>query len=190
MQSDFAAAYRVTRRRYETARLLGAAQNATAITLGIALVAGALFGTRALVWLPISWAVFTFTEWRGVLWMKGARRGLAAGFGTMLLPLSVLRPCCRGVGATMESAACCRMPSVCWAVGAVMGLAMATLLARAPEGRRPEAVLGLMLGVTSVAITRCSMLFLGETLGLLGGIVAGVVATSLARLWIPQRAGA
>jgi hypothetical protein len=47
--------------------------------------------------------------------------------------------------------------------------------------RRWEAALGMLLGVTSVTVVRCSALFLAETAGLLGGLVASVIAASLAR---------
>jgi RNA polymerase sigma factor (sigma-70 family) len=147
---------------------------------------GSSLGRRALVWVPAALLVITFTEWRGVFLMKGARRGVIAGFGSMLLPLSVLRPCC-GVDAKAMGATCCIMPSACWAAGAVLGLGMALLLPRVPEGRRTEAALGMILGVISVAVPRCSMLFLGEGLGLLGGVVAGIVATSVVGVLLSGR---
>jgi len=180
MQSDLAAVYRATRRQYELGRMMTALRRAGMVALAVATVSGIVFGRRALVWLPVSILAITFTEWRGVFLMKGARRGLIAGFGSMLLPLSVLRPCC-GIDAKAMGATCCTMPSACWAAGATVGLGMALLLPSAPEGRRTEAALGMILGVTSVAVVRCSMLFLGEAVGLLGGIVAGVIATTLAR---------
>jgi hypothetical protein len=183
MQDEFVAAYQASRRHYELGRLVSAMRYAGMVAIALAVVSGIMFGRRALVWLPISVLAVTFTEWRGVFLMKGARRGLIAGFGSMLLPLSVLRPCC-GIDAKAMGTTCCTMPSACWAAGAVVGLGMALLLPSAPEGRRTEAALGMILGVTSVAVVRCSMLFLGEAIGLLGGIVAGVVTTSLARTWL------
>jgi hypothetical protein len=72
------------------------------------------------------------------------------------------------------------MPSACWAVGAVLGLGTALLLPNAPAGRRTEAVLGMILGVLSIAVLGCSMLFLGETVGLLGGMAAAIAARGLA----------
>jgi hypothetical protein len=185
MQSSFDAAYRATRRHYEVSRLVIAVQHAATVTVAVALVSGLVFGKRSLVWLPVTFFAVTFTEWRGVLLMRGARRGLVAGFASMLLPLSVLRPCC-GVDARAMGTTCCTMPSACWAVGAFVGLAMALLLPKAPERRRAEAALGLILGVISVAVLRCSMLFLGEAVGLLGGMAAGVIATSMARAWLSR----
>jgi hypothetical protein len=183
MPSEFAAAYRATRRQYELGRLAGALRHAGLLTLALAVLSGIAFGRRALFWLPAAFLVALFTEWRGSFLMRGARRGLAAGVASMLVPLSVLRPCC-GIDAKAMGTDCCVMPSACWAAGAVVGLGMALIVPAAPEGRRSEVALGMILGVTSVAVLRCSMLFLGETAGLLGGMIAGVIASSLARAWI------
>jgi hypothetical protein len=180
MQSDFDQAYRATRRQYELGRFATAARHAATAVILVAVVAGLMFGKSALVWLPVTLLVITFTEWRGVFLMKGARRGFVVGIVSMLLPLSILRPCC-GLDAKAMGMSCCVMPSACWATGAVVGLAMALLLPKAPEGRRVQAAAGMTLGVTSVAVLRCSMLFVGEAVGLLGGLTAGVIATCLAR---------
>lgn len=185
MESRFDSAYRATRRQYELARLARGLGHSSLVVILIGVVAGVMFGVSALVWLPVSLVALTFTEWRGSFWMRGARRGLLAGFGATLLPLSVLRPCC-GLDAKAMGVACCVMPSACWAVGALVGLAMALFLPKAPEGRRWEAALGMILGVTSVAVTRCSTLFMGEAVGLLGGIVAAVAASGLARIWLDR----
>jgi hypothetical protein len=51
-----------------------------------------------------------------------------------------------------------------------------------PPGLSPwRVVFGMTLGVASIAIRRCSTLFFGESVGLLGGLLAGIVARSLAR---------
>jgi hypothetical protein len=183
MQSEFAGAYRATKLQYELGRFASAARHAGLVTLGVAVVSGAILGRRALVWLPVAFLVITFTEWRGSWLMTGARRGLLAGVASMLLPLSVLRPCC-GLDAKDVGVSCCTMPSACWAAGALVGLVMALVMPAAPQGRRAEAALGMVLGVTSVAVVRCSMLFAGEAAGLLGGMAAGIVASSLARAWM------
>jgi len=159
MQGELGAVYRATRRQYELGRMMVALRRAGVMAMAVAVLSGTLFGRRALVWLPVSVLAFAFSEWRGTFLAKGARRGLVAGVGSMLLPLSVLRPCC-GVDARAMGTTCCTMPSACWAAGAVVGLGMALLLPRAPEGRRAEAALGMILGVSSVAVLRCSTLFL------------------------------
>jgi hypothetical protein len=185
MQSEFAAAYRATKIHYELGRLAAAARHAALVTLGVAIVSGALLGRRALIWLPVAFVVTALTEWRGSWLMTGARRGLLAGVASMLLPLSILRPCC-GVDAKGMGTDCCTMPSACWAAGAAVGLVMALVMPTAPQGRRAEAALGMILGVTSVAVVRCSMLFAGEAAGLLGGMAAGIVASSLAKAWMAR----
>jgi hypothetical protein len=189
MQSELAAAYRATKLQYELGRLAAAVRHAGLVTLGVAAFSGAILGRRALIWLPVAFVVIAFTEWRGSWLMTGARRGLLAGLASMLLPLSVLRPCC-GVDAKDMGMTCCTMPSACWGAGAVVGLAMALVMPAAPQGRRAEAALGMILGVTSVAVVRCSMLFAGEAAGLLGGMAAGIVASSLARAWMGRQATA
>jgi hypothetical protein len=183
MPSDYAAAHRAARLHYELGRLASAARHAGLLTIGLAVIAGVTLGRRAFVWLPLTLLTLLLTEWRGVFLMKGARRGFVAGLAALLVPLSVLRPCC-ALDAKAMGATCCTMPSACWGAGAVLGLVMALLVPAAPEGRRTEAALGMILGVTSVALLRCSALFLGETAGLLGGMAAGVIATSLARAWL------
>jgi hypothetical protein len=182
---EYVAAHRAARLHYELGRLASAARHAGLVTAAVALVAGITLGRRALVLLPLTLVVVLLTEWRGAYLMKGARRGVVAGVASLLVPLSVLRPCC-AMDAKAMGTTCCTMPSACWGAGAVVGLVMALLVPAAPEGRRMEAALGMILGVTCVALVRCSALFLGETAGLLGGMAAGVIATSLARAWMER----
>jgi hypothetical protein len=63
---------------------------------------------------------------------------------------------------------------------------MALLVPRAKKGKLLETALGMVLGVTSVAVVRCSILFAGEAVGLLGGMAAVLVAASLARSMLEQ----
>jgi hypothetical protein len=183
MDGDLAVLHRLARRRYELGRLVYAARHAAMATALVAVVSFALFGGRALVWLPVTLLTIAVTEWRGLYLMAGARRGLLAGGLSSLLPLWVLRPCC-GLDAKAMGETCCTMPSACWGVGAAIGLVMALFLPRAPEGRRTEAALGMIAGATSVTVLRCSMLFAGEAIGLLGGIAAALAAGGLAKAWL------
>ena len=48
-------------------------------------------------------------------------------------------------------------------------------------GTSIAALFASLLGVMSITVLRCSALFLAEAAGLLGGLLAGVVAASLAR---------
>ena len=81
----------------------------------------------------------------------------------------------------------------------LLGLSMVLLLPRAPRvsvgdtptprPRRAEAGLGMALGAAALATLRCGPLLLGETVGLLGGLMAGVLAASLAgAAWMSRRA--
>jgi hypothetical protein len=185
LDADLDALHRLARRSYELGRVAYAARHAAMVTVLVGVVSFALFGGRALVWLPVTLLTVALTEWRGLYAMTAARRGLLAGGLSSLLPLWVLRPCC-GVDAKAMGETCCTMPSACWGVGAAIGLVMAVFLPRAPEGRRAEAAFGMIAGATSVTVLRCSMLFAGEAIGLLGGIAAALAAGSLARVWLSR----
>ena len=177
-------AYTAAFRSYEIGRLWTALRHAAIVAATLAIVAGFVFGKAALLWIPVTLIAVTYTEWRGGALMKGARRGLLAGLGTLLLPLSILRPCCRidaMTRAVTMGQDCCTEPSACWAAGAVAGLLLAMLVPLAKKGKLLETGFGMLLGVTSVAVVRCSILFAGEALGLLGGMAATLLAASLAR---------
>ena len=186
MQGKFAIAYRATRRSYEVGRLMTALRHAAMLTLLVAVVAGFLFGRRALMWLPITLLAVTFTEWRGMCLLAGARRGLLAGFGSMFLPLShlasLLRYRRKGDGDRLLH----------HALG-VLGNRSSrrsrdgASSSKGAGGQRTQAALGMILGVTAVAVTRCSMLFLGEAVGLLGGMAAAISAAGMARGWLNRR---
>jgi hypothetical protein len=187
--TSFDSAYAAARRSYELGRFWAALLHAAIVAGILAIVAGFVFGKAALAWIPVTLIAVTFSEWRGAALMKGARRGLLSGVGTLLLPLSVLRPCCRIDEMTRALAIgedCCTEPSACWAAGAAAGLVMALLVPRAKKGKLLETALGMVLGVTSVAVVRCSILFAGEAVGLLGGMAAVLVAASLARSMLEQ----
>src|SRR5690349_4342333 len=94
MQSSFDSAYRAARRHYELGRLRDALVRATAVVLLVAAVTAIAIGKGGLAWLPLTFGVVVLAEWLGRAWVKGARRGLAAGFVALVVPLSILRPCC------------------------------------------------------------------------------------------------
>jgi hypothetical protein len=190
MEADLDPAMRNARRAYELGRLRVAALRAPLTVAVVAAVAAVALGVRALVWLPVTLAVWVMLEWRGAFLLRGARRGVFAGFASLLVPLSVLRPCCGPDGA--GSMACCTsaMPLACMSVGALLGLSLAVLAPRAPSGRRLEAAVGMVLGVASAAILRCAPLAFGEAVGMLGGMAAGAAAASLARGWLDRERAA
>jgi len=181
MDSSFQFAYRAARRQYELGRLRDAAMRAAVLVLLAAALTSALVGRSALVWLPLMFGVSVLMEWLGRFWMKGARRGFAAGLVALVVPLSILRPCCAADRMASLSGACCTMPSICWATGGALGLALSLMLPKEATGHRWQTALAMLVGVTSVTIVRCSALFFAEAAGLLGGLLAGVVAASFAR---------
>jgi hypothetical protein len=181
MDSSWNVAYRAARRQYELGRVRSAILRAMAVVLFAALASGLAVGREGFAWLPIAFGVCVFTEWQGRWWMKGARRGIVAGFVPLLLPLSILRPCCASSPEAALATSCCTMPSICWAVGGLLGLGLSLALPKEPAARRTEAALGMLLGVTSITVVRCSALFVAEAGGLLGGLLAGVLAASLGR---------
>lgn len=185
MESDFdVRALRAARRSYEWGRVRAALMRGALAAATVGVVAFAMVGARALPWVAATLATVALAEWRGGSLARGARRGVLAGAITLLLPLSILRPCC-ATGAPTEGD-CCTMPQVCVVSGAIVGLALSLLLPRA-AARRGEAAAGMALGAIAVAALRCGPLFLGETAGLLGGLVAGIAAAALADAALARR---
>lgn len=187
METDVERARRAARRAYEIGRLHRGLGRALVVAALAAAASGLVLGWRSLVWLPVTVVIWTFVEQRGAWLHQGARRGLLAGVASLFLPLSILRPCC-SPDAMAAGADCCTttMPSCCAAVGALFGLSLALLLPRAPRERRFETAVGAALGVGAVATLRCGPLLLGEAVGLLGGLAAGVAAAALARAWVDR----
>jgi hypothetical protein len=169
------------RRSYEGAMLRLGLVRAALVTGAVALLA--LLGVTSLpspAWLVPLFAVWLLMGWRGTLLWRGALGGLAAGLAALALPTSVLRPCC----ATMTSAASCSMPEVCVAAGVALGLVVAVTLPRLrTPGQWARASAGGMVAVTSLIACRCTTMLLGESLGLLGGLLATATALALARAW-------
>jgi hypothetical protein len=176
------------RRSYEAAMLrLGVTRAALVTGLVAALAALGLTSLPATWWLAPLFAVWVVVGWRGAQMWRGALGGLAVGLGALALPMSVLRPCC----ATMTEGARCSMPQVCVAAGAVLGLAVAATLPRLRTPREwAQAAGGAMLAVASLVACRCADMVVGETVGLLGGLLASSVALAMARAWWSGREAA
>lgn len=167
---------REARRAYELGRVRSAAIYATSLSSVVAIAAALAIGPQAMPWALWTFVVWIALGWKGGAMLVGARRGLYAGAATFLLPLSVLRPCCRpGVVMTSD---CCTRPELCILAGAALGLALAAVLPRGKGTQRWETAGGMVLGVLSVAVLKCSKLFMGEALGLLGGLAVGVIVVS------------
>ena len=69
--------------------------------------------------------------------------------------------------------------------GALIGFVLAAFVPLGPA--RVRTAVGMALGIASVAILRCSTLFIGEAIGLLGGLLAGVAAAALAQSVLRRR---
>lgn len=185
-------AVRRARRAYELGRLRDGAVLALVVTLVVALVSWRFGAGPFRVALPATFLAWALLGWRGGAVLRGAYTGLLAGAITFLLPLSLLRPCCRpGVRMALDGS-CCTSPGACIAAGAVLGLLLAGTLPRGRgeerATRRVEALVGMITGVTSVAVHKCAALFLGEALGLIGGLVGGVVLLGGLGLALQRRA--
>jgi hypothetical protein len=129
------------------------------------------------VWLVIGW--------RGTLLWRGALGGLVAGVAALALPLSILRPCC----AAMTTATSCSMPQVCAGAGALLGVLVAATLPGVTSARDwLRAAVGALVAVVSLVAFRCTTLFLGEAVGLLGGLLASAAGIAAARAWWHHRA--
>jgi hypothetical protein len=173
------------RRAYELGRLGSSLRRALWIVGPVAVVAGLVSGRPALVWLPVTLAAWTLAHWRGGAVLRGAFFGLVGGAVTYALPMTVLRPCCSPT-AMAAGADCCTMPGACAGAGALVGFALAAFV---PAGAaRWRTAAGMTLGVASVAILRCSTLFLGEAAGLGGGLLGGVLAATAASVLLRRPA--
>ncbi|MDP3279005.1 MAG: hypothetical protein Q8Q09_27680 [Deltaproteobacteria bacterium] len=163
-------------RAYELGRLRRAALNATMLASLVGVIAMATVGPSALPWALCTLGAWIATGWRGGALLLGAKKGLIAGFATLLLPLSLLRPCCRpGVVMTAD---CCTRPELCVLAGSAIGFGLAALLPKSRDASRWETAGGMVVGVLSVAVLKCSKLFVGEAMGLLVGLSVGVLVVS------------
>jgi len=168
--------YQRARRAYEVGRVRTASIYALALSGLVAVAAYFAVGPQALPWALWTFVVWVVAGWRGGAMLAGARRGLYAGAATFLLPLSILRPCCKpGMVMTSE---CCTRPEFCIIAGSAIGLVLAVFLPRSKGASRWETAGGMVLGVLSVAVLKCAKLFVGEALGLLGGLAVGVLVVS------------
>lgn len=184
MQADRMA---LVRRAYELGRLRASLLRALVVVVPAAVAAAMVGGRTAFAWLPMTILAWVFANWRGGPVLRGAYVGLAGGIVTFLLPLTLLRPCCsaEAMAAGME---CCRNPGMCVTAGGLLGIVLAAFIPTGPARWRTAA--GVMLGVASVAILRCSTLFAAEALGLAGGLAAGILVATVSRTVLARRATA
>jgi hypothetical protein len=165
-------------RAYENGRWRSAVWKASCVAGAAALVGLATAGRGSLLFVPVTLVLWLGLYWRGEAFLRGAIFGLAGGFVTALLPMSLLRQCCApGMAMTAE---CCTMPGACTAAGGVVGIALAAVV---PFGKATwwKTAAGLALGMCSIAVLRCASLFAGEAAGLLGGLLVGAMGAMAAR---------
>lgn len=169
------------RRAYEWGRARLAVMSAALVTFIVAILTVLAGETSMLAWLPVTFVVWVALVVVGKEWLEGGRFGVLAGAATLVLPMSILRPCCKpGMDMATMGADCCTRPELCIASGAGLGLLLALALPSGP-GSLPKRVVGAAAGVIAVASLRCSALFWGEALGLVAGIGAGLLVASAAR---------
>ena len=179
MSAESTLAYREARRAYELGRLRSATWRAVLVAIPIAVFGFVTSGRSSVMAIPLTIAAWIFAYWRGDVLLRGAFYGLLGGLVTSVLPMSILRPCC-AVGAPMGPD-CCTMPGACLGAGVLVGVVLAVAV---PFGKATwwRTALGMALGMTSVAVLKCTTLFAGEAFGLVGGLMAGVLAATAARL--------
>jgi hypothetical protein len=175
---DLHATRRRARVAYEIARLRVGALRSLALVAVVGVAAFVSLGAAGLAWLPLTAVVWTAIEWRGGAILRGGRIGAGVGLAALAIPVWAFRTCCRA-GDAMMGADCCNMTGACTAVGALLGLTLAVFLVRMPRAHRAENALGMGLALVAVASVRCAGLLAGEALGLMGGLAAGAIASSL-----------
>lgn len=173
-------------RAYEGAMLrLGLLRAAIVTTAVAVLVALDVARLPSPAWLLLVFGVWLFVGWRGALLWRGALGGLFAGLVALALPMTVLRPCC----AAMTSAMSCTRPEVCVGAGVALGVVVAATLPRLRSpGEWARTCTGAFLAVASLVACRCATLFLGESIGMLGGLLASAAGLAAARAWWSGRA--
>jgi hypothetical protein len=130
-------------------------------------------------------------SWYGTSLLRGGRVGVVAGLVTNVLPRRLLHPCCTTDEMARGAAACCRsMYGTCGLVGLAIGVTLAMLLPRGPNVDRWRTAAGMAIAAVSLASLRCSGLILGETVGLVGGLVVGILASAGVASFLDHRAPA
>ncbi len=181
-------------RAYERGRTRVSATRAVVAVVLVGVVASLVVGHGAAPWALVVLPVVFFAERTGQGLARGARRGILVGLVTLLLPLSLLRPCCAPelmeLAARTGDMSCCTDWTCCALVGMLLGVVSSFALPRVSRGAAPSTLSGFTAGAMAVAAVRCSSLFWGETLGLLVGLFGALVLASTARVCFGQPAAA
>jgi hypothetical protein len=169
------------RRAYEGGMLRLGIVRASLVTVTVGVLAAVgIAQLPSPVWLVPVFLVWLFMGWRGAVMWAGARAGLVAGLAALALPLSILRPCCQA----MTSATSCSRPELSVGAGVLLGFVVAATLPRLRSTSEwARAAFGAFIAVASLVACRCASLFLGESIGLLGGLLASAAGVAFARAW-------
>ncbi len=179
---------RRARRALELGRLRHALLGATLV--GGTLVAASLWVPGGLDprWVVVPFAAWLFVAWRGGALAHGGLTGLALGAAGWLVPMAVLRPCCATMGTAVAD--CCTRPECCLETGALLGAvaAIAAPMGLARDLRTLSTRLsGTLLVAGAVLAVRCAGLFVGESIGLLGGLAIGTLVLGGVRAVVLSR---
>jgi hypothetical protein len=181
-----AVAERAARRAYELARLRRGALRAALLVSALAVLASMLVSPAAAVPLLGLFAVWTALDWRGGAWLRGARFGVPAGVLSWLVPTAAIDGCCR-LGCALTGGACCGVTGACTMFGVVLGLAVGVAVTRGKEPWRVESAVGGALALIAAAAPRCATLVIGESVGLVLGVLAGAAIATAASVALRTR---
>jgi hypothetical protein len=163
------------RRAYEVGRLRASLPTVALVgpMVGLSILLCGRYAASACSGVALA-AVLAAAAWRGQQFARGARAGLVAGLGPLLLPLALsLHMCAGGV--------CLLAPTICIAGGLVGGAAVGV---RA-RGRADAGYLALALSVA--ALTGSMGCLIAGASGVLG-MAAGMAAGAAPALWWRARA--
>jgi hypothetical protein len=168
------------RRAYEAGRLLSALP---AVALAVPMVALSLVlcdrpaATAACGFALV--AVLVAAAWRGRPYVRGARAGLVAGLGPLLLPMATCFHLCAG-------GVCLLAPTAC-IVAAVIGGATLGLYARHRIPGGPDSGGYLMAAIAVAALVGSLGCVIAGVSGIVG-MVVGLALGTVPVLWWPARA--
>jgi hypothetical protein len=177
------------RRALELGRIRHALVGAALVTAALAILSRLVPSSVDPRGLAFPFAAWALVAWRGGALARGGVTGLVAGVAGWLVPMSVLRPCCAAMStmSTTPGADCCTRPECCLETGALLGVIVALIV---PLGlgrdRRSStsSIAGTFLVAAATLGVRCTSLFVGESIGLLGGLALGALGAGLARTWL------
>lgn len=181
------------RRAMELGRWRAALTGAALVTIVLALLTRLVPSAVDPRLLVLPFVAWTLVVWRGGALARGGMLGLVAGAAGWLVPMSLLRPCCSAMATAAAAASgdCCTRPECCLEAGLALGVSVALLAPIDPaRGKRAfgEQIAGTLLVAGATLGVRCTGLFVGESLGLLGGLALGALGIGLVRAAIRRPA--